>query len=440
MKSEQKKFNQNNPSSIQVSLKKQEGLHPTGNMNSRQQKELSEFLTKTSIILITYALLLVFNVNTKIAFPILIIMVLSNAYKLKSLSFLFNKFVKTDISSHRAELINAVKSIQEYNAKTKKWNSRRRSAYNQMSGHHKDIGNKIGYLARVSKVEQAIQENSIVLEDIAKSAIQKYNIEPSEMRLAVPSVQNFRVIESLCHYQRDWSSVGEKEVAPILEFYKKGLSKLGSNVKKSNTAVIVPGSGLGRVAHEIGLEGYQQVHAVEYSMLMHLFNEFVYSEQNNKNYTIYPYIHSYSHHISEANQLRTINLNGSRPKPENLTLHNADFRKFELPNPEGIENVIIVTEFFIDTAENVFEYLDSISKLVQGKNGYWINLGPLKYGSAPKIEPNLEEWKELRALYGWKDIEEVDPLKDDLIGYLTDKKSLWQGNYGVARWISKISK
>jgi carnosine N-methyltransferase len=38
----------------------------------------------------------------------------------------------------------------------------------------------------------------------------------------------------------------------------------------------------------------------------------------------------------------------------------------------------VVTCFFLDTAHNVMEYLECISKILK-KGGLWVNIGPLLY-------------------------------------------------------------
>jgi hypothetical protein len=52
----------------------------------------------------------------------------------------------------------------------------------------------------------------------------------------------------------------------------------------------------------------------------------------------------------------------------------------------------IVTLFFIDTAENVLQYLDVIKQLLK-PGGVWINYGPLKngelWGVCCTAEPDL---------------------------------------------------
>ena len=102
----------------------------------------------------------------------------------------------------------------------------------------------------------------------------------------------------------------------------------------------------------------------------------------------------------------------------------------------------MVTAFFMDTAENLIDYMDTINELTRGKNGvkngYWINVGPLKYGTAARVELNAEEFAHLRKKMGWQDIDNRISLDENqLVGYTTDKESLWQGYYGLAMWASE---
>jgi hypothetical protein len=48
----------------------------------------------------------------------------------------------------------------------------------------------------------------------------------------------------------------------------------------------------------------------------------------------------------------------------------------------------IVTCFFIDTAENIFDYIDAIKNVLK-RSGIWINAGPLHYHSANSLPYSL---------------------------------------------------
>lgn len=395
-------------------------------------EEISQLITNILCSIIIYALVLLLNLNHNVANSILAILIMSSFYKLKSLNFLFKKTV-TPVPSSKTKLVNTIASLESYEPLTLKWNDRRRLNLKRLTSEQRRIAVKTSYNSRLDDVDQAIKANSRLVKSVARAMRALHDVDDKQMRLAVPLEPNYRVIEALCHLQRNWSKKGDEEINPILDYILGQLDHL--KLDKENTTVVLPGSGLGRVAHEIALKGYKSVEAVEYSALMNAFNEFIYTEENNGQ-ILYPYIHSHSHHVSSKHQLRKVNIYGRQAKPENLKLLNADLRSYM---PSECENIVLVTEFFVDTAENVLEYMDAFRRISRtGENAYWINLGPLKYGSAPKFEPTLEEWREIRALYGWKDLNEIDPIEGGLVGYLTDEKSMWQGNYGVARWTSKI--
>lgn len=370
----------------------------------------------------------------------------------------------------RLDLLYALKNINLYKSNCRDWNDKKRSLFGTLTWRQQDLVKKCHYLNKINKIDKLIDENYKLLNDLYKFNLKNYEIDSIELKLSNEFFKNsnnykinsnFRVIESLCHYTRDWSIKGDIEIKPLINYINSQISK---NIKDFNkTTVIVPGSGLGRIAHEISKlnkndKNLKSVHAIEYSWLMYLFNNFIYgnSNESTKNYKIHPYIHNYSNHVNVEDQLRSVDLNFSDyKKPENLHLHRCDFTRFELFNKdnkdkdnnnnsngtiikdikekEELKDIVIVTAFFIDTAENLIDYFDSINRLCKSlpSNGkkIWINVGPLKYGTAAKVELSYEEIKQLRSLMGWKCIDEIE--NPDILGYLTDVKGLWQGYYGV---------
>ena len=61
----------------------------------------------------------------------------------------------------------------------------------------------------------------------------------------------------------------------------------------------------------------------------------------------------------------------------------------------------MVTCFFLDTAHNVIEYLECISKILK-KGGLWVNIGPLLYHYA-------EQPEEIQLELSWEEIEKLIP-------------------------------
>lgn len=158
----------------------------------------------------------------------------------------------------------------------------------------------------------------------------------------------------------------------------------------------------------------------------------------------YPFIHSCSNHMDEASQLRSYNVYPKVKKPSNLHLHCDDFLNFEIPNLNSYANVVVISVFFMDTASNMLKYFDRIKYLTESdkiRKGFWVNVGPLKYGSAPRAEFNYDEINEIRLILGWKHMNKIETsrsqkLEDKFVGYMTDRQSLWQAFYSVCMWTS----
>ncbi|KAM9920324.1 hypothetical protein OXX59_007301 [Metschnikowia pulcherrima] len=325
----------------------------------------------------------------------------------------------------RTELLEALVSLREYASNSKKANERRRNLFKMMSWRQQKLCDEAGYSEKLKKVDFHIGKNQAIFDAIVSATDKSYGLTNSHydtlrrknVRSQNTSSSNYRVIESLGHFLRDWTAQGEAEIAPMIHYIKTQLDSVISPENAAKTCIVVPGSGLGRIAHEIATHrNYGAVHAVEFS---------------------------------EAA------VPAGLSQPSNLHLHLDDFRYFTVPEKDKYENVVVVSAFFIDTAENIIDYFDQIgqlttpSKKTSLKNGYWINFGPLKYGSAAQAEPNAAEIAHIRKNMGWVDIQNLNTIEDTsnefaqsslpgsgLSGYITDKQSLWQGYYGISMWTS----
>lgn len=339
------------------------------------------------------------------------------------------------------EVLTAVRLLQAYAANCKRISARRHRLFKMMSWRQQKLCTDVGYLDKLDAMDRHINDNQKVLSAVAKNAIDHYGIQYRDFDTlrdhdeAKNSSSNYRVIEALSHFLRDWDA-SATEIEPLLTYIKKHLALFIPASEQPHTCIIVPGSGLGRIAHEIAASApYAAVHAVEFSGLMHVCNQFIYSQP--EPFIIYPYVHNCSNFTSMGNQFRSAAIS-TFSQPKNLHLHQDDFLYFK---PDSCKNVVVVTAFFMDTAENLVDYMDRIGELTLAKNGskgFWINAGPLKYGTAARVELNAEEFSHLRKKMGWKDVDNRTSLDDGLlVGYTTDKESLWQGYYGMAMWASK---
>jgi hypothetical protein len=344
----------------------------------------------------------------------------------------------------KLELLSGIRSLKAYETHSKSANERRRKLFRLLSWRQQNLCQDVGYLDKLKSIDRLIDLNQQVLTQVADFSQNHYGLSYDDfhyLKNNSPSNQtsnsNYRVIEVLGHLKRDWCQ--GNEIDPLLSYICRGLNKVIPPEKRGDTCVIVAGSGLGRIAHEVATLGFGHVHAIEYSGLMHLCNQFIYA--NDKPLKIYPYVHSCSNFVDTESQSRFDTINPVQ-KPNNLTLNLDDFRYFSVE--DKFQNVVVVSAFFIDTAENVIDYFDSMQKLTAPsrnnaiENGYWINIGPLKYGTAAQAELNAEEITKIRHKMGWNDLDYKNGVNpDELVGYITDKQSFWQGYYGVSQWTSQ---
>lgn len=102
-----------------------------------------------------------------------------------------------------------------------------------------------------------------------------------------------------------------------------------------------------------------------------------------------PFIDAWSHQATTDAMLRTLSFPDAPLNKSQVLLVEGDFTTvFDgVPQPQFDA---IVTYFFIDTARNLVTYLETIKRLLR-PGGYWVNLGPLLYGSAPFVQLSLEE-------------------------------------------------
>lgn len=129
----------------------------------------------------------------------------------------------------------------------------------------------------------------------------------------------------------------------------------------------------------------------EWSMSMNVAYRFLETHAHTiDNAFVHPFIDGWSHHASTADQQRKLYFPDTPLDANQVLLVEGDFTTvFNGQKPEDRFDVI-VTYFFIDTARNIASYFDTIQTLLK-PGGYWINLGPLLYGSAPFMMLSLEE-------------------------------------------------
>lgn len=236
----------------------------------------------------------------------------------------------------------------------------------------------------------------------------------ASVQLHVPLVDVDKVRWVIRNIVRDWAAEGQKErdqcYKPILEELD---SLFPNRLKESPPACLVPGAGLGRLALEISCLGFIS-QGNEFSYYMMICSSFILNySQTAGEWTIYPWIHSNCNSLSDSDQLRPVSIPDIHPASAGITegfsMCGGDFVEvYSDPSQLGCWDAVM-TCFFIDTAHNIIEYIETISKILKD-GGVWINLGPLLYHFADmygqedemSVELSLEDVKKVAFHYGFQ--------------------------------------
>ncbi|KAG6899233.1 hypothetical protein C0993_012078 [Termitomyces sp. T159_Od127] len=330
--------------------------------------------------------------------------------------------------------------------------SGRRTTYNNLGRGHKRLGNTIGYPEKLDKLKLVTDMNAVITERIAELAADEFGLgEPG-----AGSEDIGRVRESLKHFIRDWSTYGaterEKMFQPILN-----ILKAVDEGERSGKRVLVPGSGLGRLAWEISqlgaFLGYHTT-ANELSFFMNLAFRFLLSPETTtttNEHTLRPYAHWFSHQRSNESLFRAIHFPDAIPRlSPTFHLVEADFLTLKAPSavpPTFIWSKsdparheagydYIITLFFIDTSANVLATMEHVYTLLR-PGGTWINLGPLLWASGyAKIELSLDEVVRAAEEIGFV-VHDGDPATGDLFARRTVECEYTADANAMMRWIYK---
>ena len=256
---------------------------------------------------------------------------------------------------------------------------------------------------RINKINKGIEINTKFLNLIIEPYISD-EIKHSEYNKNKNNIN--KLISTLKLFIRDWSIDGKKErelvYSPIINEFKNYF--MNNNLNKKDIKILIPGTGLGRLQYEISKLGFNTV-GIEVSYFMLLCTNFLFNKNNkiNKNlYLIQPLIHNFNNIYKEDDPFK------------NILIPDEDLSN-ELINNCGEINIIpgdflssfnelnywdcIITSFFIDTANNIIEFIEKIYKILK-KNGVWINCGPLLYhftGIENEISIELS-WEEIEKI------------------------------------------
>ncbi|KIM31967.1 hypothetical protein M408DRAFT_63746 [Serendipita vermifera MAFF 305830] len=343
----------------------------------------------------------------------------------------------TTASSSSFSLPSAFESFHAYPATATSEVNGYRSKLNTLRGAHRRLAFEVGYPSKIENFRRATLANASLTRSICRTAKSEF---PELYNVPITGKHDVgRVRESLKHLVRDWSAGGahERQVifAPILE----ELGKIPKE-KRATHKVLVPGSGLGRLAWEIASMGFDTT-SCELSYYMNLSLRFLLSPETTTvdQHEVHPYAHWWSHQRSADNTFRGIAVPDVVPRRlQNWTILEEDFLSLVRPrtSSSGQSSTgydTIVTLYFIDTASNIISYLTHIHHLLKA-GGTWINLGPLLYSSAT-IELSLEEVFKLAKAIGF----DVDKASAQQIPseYTADTSAMMKWVYLAQFWVAR---
>jgi carnosine N-methyltransferase len=269
---------------------------------------------------------------------------------------------------------------------------------------------KYDYKERVKRVENAMDENQIFLSQISKeykpdpSYLKQYNeTEINDLAYNDSGTLNYAVFQ---YISRDWTSNRKEEreihYNPIIEAVKKYVP--------AKSRILLPGAALLRLGYELAKLEYN-IDANDYNFMNVILSDYFFNYSKKNQFTFQPLIRSFSNFLTEDAVFRKfsfpdedINLEGKGK----MSLLCGDFTTMYNDKPNTYDCVI--TCFFMDTAKNIFEYIDVIYNVLK-KGGIWINFGPLSYHwvgyeNIPTIELPYDKLKEVIINYGFEYIQE----------------------------------
>lgn len=194
-----------------------------------------------------------------------------------------------------------------------------------------------------------------------------------------------KVLYVLKNVARDWSQEFQSErdesygvLCDILEtLFKDG-------VGNAPPKVLVPGCGLGRLCVDLVAKGFDVV-GNEHSYFMLMTSAYILNGLSRQGqWTIHPWALHSSNVLSLEHQVQSISIPDALPlhlvseSPGSLGMVAGDFVQVFKSEEFHLEYDAVVTCFFLDTAQNVIEYMEIIWDALR-PGGVWVNLGPLQW-------------------------------------------------------------
>jgi len=309
-------------------------------------------------------------------------------------------------SLQRASLLTSQHRQYRHAAHYNVTHLRRRAFYSLPSAHMELLSEPPFALpATFDAVDEAIDSNADLADAILATGLPSFGIEADDKSwygYATPNDME-KARSTLRLFFRDWSAEGLRErnssFIPILSALENHLPNLPPE-HRHQWKILVPGAGLGRLVFDLCAIGYVvEGNEISYHQLL-ASNYILNCTSVAGQHRLFPWAMSFSNHLSRADQLQSVAVPDIHPanklEADSLTvqsgLHYSDRMSMTAGDfcelyrrPDYMCHFdVVVTCFFIDTAPNVINYIETIKHCLKS-NGLWINIGPLlwHFESAP---------------------------------------------------------
>ncbi|KAJ4369100.1 hypothetical protein N0V83_006184 [Neocucurbitaria cava] len=291
-------------------------------------------------------------------------------------------------------LAHCINSFEQYPFLAEQVLQRKHARYANQTPAQKAISNKLGYPTHFENARKGIDVNARFSEQIAHIAREKYHT--GQRALEDEEDAEFGVVDlAFGHLSRDWSTQGAKERQAVFPPVLDGLEQhFGGNGRGKK--VLVPGSGMGRLASDIADLGYDvTANELDYGSILtyHLLTNHTSSLHQ---HTLQPFVTKWTHQANPSSRYTALTVPDHWPNKA-VKLVEGDFLDMF---PRDGEFDAVVTLFFIDIGTNVVDFLSNIHRLLK-PGGVWINLGPLKWGTHTALQLSAEEVLELADMLGF---------------------------------------
>jgi hypothetical protein len=210
-------------------------------------------------------------------------------------------------------------------------------------------------------------------------------------------------VQIVAHIVRDWSTSGSAIRENLYDWCRM---QLASHHKISKTAdrILVPGAGLGRLAFDLHQQGYK-VEANEISPVMVAAANAIL--QQNITGALHPFGLDYMSNEVDSNRrydeihFPDIDISNSTNITGSLSYTIGDLiGPYYQAKSHAHSFGAVLTCFFIDTATNIYEYLQMMQHLIR-PGGLWVNVGPVQWHRHAVLQPSVDELYDLVVSFGF---------------------------------------